>query len=249
MDNLGNNQPGMDNQDEKTVPMQSGNDPYSTLYGEKQNQEAIEIDYFGKNKESSRKTAVLIISVVAALLLIVSGVYYRVKKGIIIFPVVPTTSGDETNAIFTQEATRVSQYSPNSIAEREVLVQNSDMTVYIPDGLARARTQKNKDVLRSEGAMGSSAQITYDEWNGAAYDAEYYAVSFATTIEEPYNKTIYTRAVNGLVFSCVDYDFGLGFYYTALYHISDGHLVKIVVGSTYKGNIWSMIEDSISPAY
>ena len=246
MSDFDNNQFDRENLNEKTVPMQTGSNIYSDLYGDNSGKddasEAVTTDSL---KESSNKTAIIIIAAIAVL--VVAGlVMYFVGKKPPEPPVttVPFSETESMNGVY-EEKHETETKSSLMIGEREVLVQNSYMNVFVPYGMIKAKQSENDKFIRYEAARGDRAQIVFYESTGASADAEKYAELSAEKIDPENRGEIYKIKVNGLEFWRLDYGFGLNFYYTDLYNVSGGNLIKINVGSSDRDDIDDIIENSI----
>ncbi|MBQ9551596.1 MAG: InlB B-repeat-containing protein [Clostridia bacterium] len=129
-----------------------------------------------------------------------------------------------------------------------VLLQNSDMIVYSPAGfdvvdLNKLLPEENVSYhLGSTGVIGNDSYYTNLDCKEYVGDGGHTAAWFAETDAADISTSSYTRTVNGLTFSCVDYKNENGWYGTVLYYISDGHLIEIIASSGARSSIWPMLE-------
>ena len=130
----------------------------------------------------------------------------------------------------------------------EVLFRNEEMVIYSPDGFYRIDdgVLPKEEAVRyraaSTGIIGNDAyysNLGCDEYIG---DGGHTAAWFADADAADISAKSYTRTVNGLTFSCVDYHNEYGWYGTKLYYVSDGRLIEISGSSGARDSIWPMLE-------
>ena len=157
------------------------------------------------------------------------------------------TAAPKTERPTTQRRT---EPATASAVERsnQVLLQNTDMIVYAPAGFAIV----GESVLPLEeavsarsgatGIIGNDSYYTNLECRTYVGDGGHSASWFAENDAADIGTSSYTRTVNGLRFSCVDYKNEYGWYGTILYYISDGKLIEIIGTSGARSSIWPMLE-------
>lgn len=166
-----------------------------------------------------------------------------------------TTTTAVATIVSTTSTTKV-QTNPNNgntmqskvKRSNDVLFKNREMIIYSVEGFDAI----NMSILPEEEGVTYRSASTGVIGNDSYYsnlgckeyvgDGGHTAAWFAVEDAKELSVSSYTRTVNGLTFSCVDYLNEYGWYGTVLYYVSDGHLIEISGTSGARDSIWPMLD-------